>query len=74
MATHIDYPVQGATFVINDYEHMFDEREWKTIQNALEYAKDPFGDVGHAQKLLIAKLIGIIVKRAIPDGGSFNLG
>lgn len=34
----------------------FDERQQKTIAAALEYAKDPYGDVAHNLKVIVAKL------------------
>lgn len=40
----------------------FSERRLKIIDDAVKYAEDPFGDVGHELKLTLAQAVGIIEK------------
>lgn len=39
-----------------DWRDLLDQREQKTLANALDYAQDPFGDMGHNLKVILAKL------------------
>lgn len=43
----------------------FTDREWKTLINAVNYADDPFGDVAHNLKIIVAKLVIIINALAV---------
>lgn len=42
----------------------FDERQQKTIQNAIEYNKDPYGDVAHNLKIIVARLVALVDTQA----------
>lgn len=49
-------------------KRLFDDREMKAIKACLEYNNDPFGDVAHNLKVIVAKLVEDIALKAIKTG------
>lgn len=39
-----------------DWTRMLDERQQKTLEACCDYAEDPYGDIGHTLKILVADM------------------